>query len=140
MAETLKYFYLIFSEPPDRCLHPSCAGKSIGESRYPLSKYVLNTEAHFLPIVGPKYNSSINPVHLEGLESMLNPFDEHGDECIDDQILNPSEYIDEEDVVDDGVEIPYNPPDLSVSSDMVAEGEDQNILFHRVEPPKHMEL
>jgi endoplasmic reticulum Man9GlcNAc2 1,2-alpha-mannosidase len=140
MAETLKYFYLIFSEPPDRCLHPSCAGKSIGESRYPLSKYVLNTEAHFLPIVGPKYNSSINSVHLEGLESMLNPFDEHGNECMDDQILDPSEYIDEEDVVDDGVEIPYNPPDLSVSSDMVAEGEDQNILFHRVEPPKHMEL
>ena len=59
---------------------------------------------------------------------------------MDDQILNPSEYIDEEDVVDDGVEIPYNPPDLSVSSDMVAEGEDQNILFHRVEPPQHMEL
>ncbi|KAL4430639.1 hypothetical protein ABPG75_005895 [Micractinium tetrahymenae] len=24
LAETLKYLYLIFTEPPDRCLHPSC--------------------------------------------------------------------------------------------------------------------
>jgi len=125
ISETLKYFYLIFSEPPDKCLHSSCADELVGEARYPLSMYVLNTEAHFLPIVGPKSDSNVQPVHLEDLENLLNPFtglepvDTVLEEILDHQIADSSD-----DVTDD-IEIPYDPPDipLSIPPDMsVQEG------------------
>jgi len=67
LAETLKYFYLIFTEPPDRCLHASCLGDDPDRgpkttARLPLTKYVFNTEAHPLPIVGPEHASLVHPV------------------------------------------------------------------------------
>jgi Glycosyl hydrolase family 47 len=55
LAETLKYLYLIFAEPPDRCLHPTCEQptRAAGQDTvFSLDKYVFNTEAHPLPIVG----------------------------------------------------------------------------------------
>eukprot|EP00887_Chlorella_sp_A99_P008081 scaffold12.g8081.t1 len=95
LSETLKYLFLIFADPPDRCLHPSCqpeterapaahAGNSAGGvsgsgggtgsqtaqggdggSRgklIDLRKVVLNTEAHPLPVVGPRLQSAVTPL------------------------------------------------------------------------------
>lgn len=74
ISETLKYFYLIFSEPPDRCLHPSCHKFQNGSNlaRYPLDKFVLNTEAHALPIAGTRHNSRIKMASFN--RQMLDPY------------------------------------------------------------------
>jgi hypothetical protein len=71
VAETLKYLYLIFAEPPERCLDESCA-ESQPDSHADAAKHhaqhakhgqrtlvslktqVFNTEAHPLPVVGPR--------------------------------------------------------------------------------------
>lgn len=80
LAETLKYLYLIFIEAPDRCLHPSCADDASSERRHvlPLTKFVLNTEAHPLLIVGPENVSLVRPVpDLDPL--LFDPYQvEHG--------------------------------------------------------------
>ena len=77
IAETLKYLYLIFTESPDRCLNPSCNDLSVDEHQVvlPLTKFVFNTEAHPLPIVGPVESSLIKPVD-EINRNLLNPFTE----------------------------------------------------------------
>ena len=66
LAETLKYLYLIFIEAPDRCLHPSCVDVDDASSDntrvLPLTKFVLNTEAHPLLVVGPENASLVRPV------------------------------------------------------------------------------
>lgn len=76
LSETLKYLYLIFVEPPDRCLHASCNGTRIPSSSVlPLNQYVFNTEAHPLPIVGHHNESLVAPV-IGYNESLLHPFGE----------------------------------------------------------------
>eukprot|EP00890_Picochlorum_soloecismus_P006639 jgi/Picsp_1/7/NSC_00007-R1_class member 1 len=74
ISETLKYFYLIFSEPPDRCLHPSCHKFQNGSNvaRYPLEEFVLNTEAHALPIAGTHHHSRIEMASFN--PQMLDPY------------------------------------------------------------------
>jgi mannosyl-oligosaccharide alpha-1,2-mannosidase len=124
LSETLKYLYLIFAEPPDRCLHPSChagaqqaqhgaghqqaqhdscggsssggrssdsssgggsdggsgadgssSGWLLGQRRLlPLDRFVLTTEAHVLPIVGPAAASTVQPCLPLG-SPLLRPFD-----------------------------------------------------------------
>lgn len=72
VSETLKYLYLIFAEPPERCLGEggtSCddstadaaaggaaGGRSHEQQRTQISlrRYVFNTEAHPLPVVPPR--------------------------------------------------------------------------------------
>jgi hypothetical protein len=61
LSETLKYLYLIFTEPPDRCLHHSCEGRPLPKATLPLDKFVFNTEAHPLPVVGPRNASLVAP-------------------------------------------------------------------------------
>jgi len=74
ISETLKYFYLIFSEPPDRCLHPSCSKfqNDSNVARYPLEEFVLNTEAHALPIAGTRRHSRIKMASFN--RQMLDPY------------------------------------------------------------------
>lgn len=127
LSETLKYFYLIFSEPPDRCVHPSCGNASNGESTHPLSQYVLNTEAHFLPIVGHNSSSNVDSVHLENLESLLNPFSQPEIKVEEGDVKHDLDStIDETMHVDDHVEISYDPPEVSVSEspEMIAPEDD----------------
>jgi len=83
IAETLKYFYLIFTESPDRCLDSSCNDLSVDEQRavLPLTKFVFNTEAHPLPITGPMESSLIQPVG-EINRKLLNPFAEISNEPV----------------------------------------------------------
>ena len=100
IAETLKYLYLIFEEPPDRCLHPSCAGKATQQARIPLTKFVFNTEAHPLPIVGP-VDSSIIGIETEFDRKLLYPFtlNPEEDTQIDDQAeLAPNDGFSEEEI------------------------------------------
>lgn len=78
LSETLKYLYLIFYEHPDRCLHDSCiqldSPSAIGEQiKLSLDKWVFNTEAHPLPIVGPNDLSIIQPVSWLNSE-LLRPY------------------------------------------------------------------
>ncbi|GAB4818126.1 hypothetical protein N2152v2_005172 [Parachlorella kessleri] len=70
VAETLKYLFLTFSEPPERCLDESCGGgnessggvpggepplaQPTGRTLVSLWTQVFNTEAHPLPTVGPR--------------------------------------------------------------------------------------
>lgn len=64
MAETLKYLHLTFAEPPDRCLHPSCAAGTAGAAaQLPLDGFVFTTEAHALPVVGPAAQSRVTPLY-----------------------------------------------------------------------------
>jgi len=72
ISETLKYLYLTFTEPPDRCLHPSCENMSKTRARYPLTEYVLNTEAHFMPILGPQNDSNIQKAGFN--TNLLDPY------------------------------------------------------------------
>jgi hypothetical protein len=65
LAETLKYLFLIFDEPPDRCLHASCAGAPLPPARASLREVVFNTEAHPLPVVGPRRASAVAPAGLD---------------------------------------------------------------------------
>ncbi|KAI3425805.1 hypothetical protein D9Q98_007780 [Chlorella vulgaris] len=95
VAETLKYLYLIFVEPPDRCLHPSCAescsssgsGDGVGSLQQqqdqqqqarqkrllPLDGFVFNTEAHPLPVVGAA-SASLVSQRWQPQWELLNPF------------------------------------------------------------------
>jgi hypothetical protein len=68
LAETLKYLFLTFDEPPDRCLHVSCTGAAPPPARASLREVVFNTEAHPLPVVGPRRASAVAPA---GLDSRL---------------------------------------------------------------------
>ena len=85
MAETLKYLWLIFSEPPDRCLHASCqqgcGGGGGGEPLLPLDRFVFNTEAHPLPVVGPAgaaaATSGVQPC-IDADSPLLRPFGDGG--------------------------------------------------------------
>jgi mannosyl-oligosaccharide alpha-1,2-mannosidase len=107
IAETLKYLYLIFTEPPDRCLHPSCRDLQGEDCLLPLTKFVFNTEAHPFPIVGPKDNSLIKSVG-EIDSKLLTPFTELSDEPVHlaaaeeesevEEEENAAEDIDEEDI------------------------------------------
>ena len=64
VAETLKYLHLTFAEPPDRCLHPSCAAGTAGAAaQLPLDGFVFTTEAHALPVVGPAAQSRVTPLY-----------------------------------------------------------------------------
>lgn len=107
VAETLKYLYLIFAEPPDRCLHPSCAsaagpaanaGAASGvaaqqatqqgtqqqqggarRSRLPLDAYIFTTEAHPLPFVGPANGSWVGQV-FQPSRCQLRPFEREAEQ------------------------------------------------------------
>ena len=72
ISETLKYLFLIFSEPPDRCLHMSCKDEPLPKAKYPLTDFVLNTEAHFIPVLGSRMNSTIQEVEYD--RNLLYPF------------------------------------------------------------------
>lgn len=72
ISETLKYLFLIFSEPPDRCLHTSCKNEPLLKAKYPLTDFVLNTEAHFIPVLGPRTNSTIQQVEYD--KNLLYPY------------------------------------------------------------------
>jgi mannosyl-oligosaccharide alpha-1,2-mannosidase len=83
LAETLKYLYLIFLEPPDRCLHPSCQADAAGgggggrpAARFPLDQFVFNTEAHPLPVVGPLWASLVGQEPIDPM--VLEPYSEGG--------------------------------------------------------------
>lgn len=67
-APQLKYLYLTFAEPPERCLEEPCGSAGSGEDGSPgggdggsgsgrtlisFERFVYNTEAHPLPLVGP---------------------------------------------------------------------------------------
>lgn len=141
ISETLKYFYLIFSEPPDSCQHPSCAGASLRESRYPLTEYVLNTEAHFLPIVGSKSDSKVHAVYLENMQRILNPFHRHTEEREEDEIASDiPEPLgeDDEELIHEGIEIVYDPPDISFTTNPDVLSNDGN--KDEEIPPQHIEL
>ncbi|KAL4522826.1 hypothetical protein Ndes2437A_g07575 [Nannochloris sp. 'desiccata'] len=86
IAETLKYLYLIFTDPPDRCLAPGCVDLSVDgqQAVLPLTKFVFTTEAHPLPIVGPMESSLIKPVD-EIDRKLLNPFVQPVDGTEDEQ-------------------------------------------------------
>jgi hypothetical protein len=104
LAETLKYLYLTFAEPPDRCLHLSCApgaGTAQQQSRpqqqagrralLPLDRFVFTTEAHPLPVVGPAAASLVQP-SWRPERHLLHPFGEaqageakgHGEQSVGD--------------------------------------------------------
>ena len=87
VAETLKYLYLVFSEPPERCLDESCVessagggessgmpGGDAGRTRVSLWTQVYNTEAHPLPAVGPrKPQHGVNPQAAHGAPAAAMP-------------------------------------------------------------------
>lgn len=77
LSETLKYLYLIFTEPPDRCLHPSCEGATLPLARLPLTQFVFTTEAHPLPVVGPPDDSLLHPIELP--EGIMTPYRNEAD-------------------------------------------------------------
>ena len=92
VAETLKYLYLMFTEPPDRCVQGLCDGKNYPTSRYPLNEFVFNTEAHMFPMAGPKNNSKIKAAYFG--DSAISTKDAHSShhEEFDD------EYVYEDDL------------------------------------------
>ena len=98
IAETLKYLYLIFTEPPDRCLHPTCqvplpnssgSSSSSTTAKLPLTKFVFNTEAHPLIIVGPDAHSLVAERRDYDRKLLNPPFPyggpdpEQGDDAVD---------------------------------------------------------
>lgn len=140
IAETLKYFYLIFSEPPDTCLHPSCAEELIEEAKYPLAKYVLNTEAHFFPIVGSRNDSRVHEVFLENLEMLLNPFVHSKTDKAEftSRETTPESPNKDDEWLDDDLEIPYDPPEDIYTE--VTYTKIQHTIEDKDENPQHTEL
>jgi Glycosyl hydrolase family 47 len=130
IAETLKYLYLIFTEPPDRCLNTptSCKdwqGTAEENGHYqavlPLTEFVFNTEAHPLPIVGPIGDSLIKAV-AEIDRKLLNPFKELSNEPVE---LGNEEEEEEEEQGDD-VEVKEGGEEEEEDEEEENDGDDQS--------------
>lgn len=138
LSETLKYLYLIFHEPPERCLHPSCIDgvesttSSTLHRGISLSSYVFNTEAHPLPIVGPQDDSLLSVVHSID-RKLFYPYG--GDETqLHSEVKLDETVVDDKTVVDDLMEMDSSQENNSLhtekgseaSASMTSEEEESN--------------